>query len=590
VSWTPSSPPDASPTLVISAESITNLQQTPESSSKVMLKVFAQLPGQTQSTAHVFNFTSTSDARAEANAIKEALTSAIQTAKAAQNGTLATGGGSSAAMTIANAISGSRGGNIWEDDERLRNDVALQELLLREDPTLQKTFMEARRTKPDSISNTQFTSQFWSSRVHLLRAHAIAKTQNRGSYNVFSTLKREEGGTKMNLSAEHVHLIFAQYPLMRRVYDEVVPKRLKELDFWSRFFQSRLYMRLRGEKIDKNRDAVDKILDEYLDAPELSGLPQQRSQQLHIPRIIDVEGNEENHSQRKGNKPDQELRPQSLDKVPIIHTLNNLSEKLMAHMAPSDVDPSAPIGMDEETYNNLRLRDLQRDPEQDRVILKIRDQSQFFSDAQDPKANAEAAGLPQVDPQIAVMKMVAKLNKDFSLTTHEPHRADDEEREPPTYPSPAASHVLELVRQHRAQTEEIPSTSNLPESIYDRLLLTQATTTEFLSQFWAALLSGDASRVNEVASLVESLDRAMDRIKAVADDAEEARQELLTKSQRMVDGVFRRTGKRQRIDYDKIHGGKEVVNQLLGPTARAVGLAVERYRTALKDQTGSDEG
>ena len=111
----------------------------------------------------------------------------------------------------------------------------------------------------------------------------------------------------MNLNAEHIHMIFAQYPLMRRVYDEIVPGKLNEHDFWSRFFQSKLYRTLRGFKIDAKTEAIDAVLDAYLDAPELTGLRPTPSE-MHITKFIDLEGNEENHSQRKGNAPDYEFR------------------------------------------------------------------------------------------------------------------------------------------------------------------------------------------------------------------------------------------------------------------------------------------
>lgn len=408
VSWTPNTPLDATPTLVIAVSSITNLQQTPESSPKVMLKIFTQSKGETEPVGQVFNFSSPANGRAEANAIKEALTTAIQAYKAAQNSDAATSGASSAAMAIANALSSSRGGNVWDDDKKLKSDLDLQQSLMRDDPILQRTFEESRKLKPESLSNIQFTAQFWASRVHLLRAHAISRSQARGSYNVFSTLKpTSDGGDKrLSLSKEHVHLIFAQYPLVLRVYDDVVPKPYDETAFWSRFFQSKLFKKLRGLKIEQN-DATDAVLDQYLDAEEFSG-GRQTQREMQVPRIIDMEGNEENHSQRKGNAPYRELRPQSLDKVPIIRSLNNLSEKLMAQVAPSDVDPSQPIGMDETTYENLRLRDLAGDPEQNRIILNVRDQSQFFTDSEDAADNVqELKSLPPLDPH-AVIKTVCE--------------------------------------------------------------------------------------------------------------------------------------------------------------------------------------
>ena len=584
---------------MITVSTITNLQQTPESSPKVMLKIFTQPKGETEAVGHVFAFTSASNARAEANSIKEALTTAIQAYKAAQNNDAASSGGSSAAMAIANAISGGRSGNVWDDDDKLKADLDLQQSLMRDDPVLQRTFEESRKLKPESLSNTQFTAQFWASRVHLLRAHAISRSQARGSYNVFSTLKptSDGGDKKLSLSKEHVHLIFAQYPLVLRVYDDVVPKPYDETAFWSRFFQSKLFKKLRGLKIDQS-DATDAVLDQYLDAEEFTG-GRRMEREMQVSKIIDMEGNEENHSQRKGNAPYRELRPQSLEKVPIIRTLNSLSEKLMAQVAPSDIDPSQPIGMDETTYENLRLRDLAGDPEQNRIILNVRDQSRFFTDSGDAgDISKETTALPWIDPQTAITSVCDDLTRAFPrpgvgvirVDGFEQEEEDDEhsddEKEKEASPSArATSHIMELIRQHSAQTQEIPAQSGLSTSVYERVTLTHATTTEFLHQFWAAFLSGDASRANEIASLVESLNRAMDRIKAVADDAEGDRNELIKKAKRDAITIQERTGLRRRIDYQAIKGGAEVVHQLLGPSTSAVATALARYKKALQEQT-----
>lgn len=598
VSWTARTPPDATPALVITVSTITNLQQTPESSPKVMLKVFAQQKGQTEAVAHVFAFTSPSNARAEANAIKEALTTAIQAYKAAQNHDAGTNGGSSAAMAIANAVSGGRSGHAWDDDEKLKSDLDLQQSLMREDAVLQRTFEESRKLKPESLSNTQFTAQFWASRIHLLRAHAISRSQARGSYNVFSTLKptSDGGDKKLSLSKEHVHLIFAQYPLVLRVYDDVVPKPYDETAFWSRFFQSKLFKKLRGLKIDQG-DATDAVLDQYLDAEEFSGW-RPRERETHVARIIDMEGNEENHSQRKGNAPYRELRPQAVDKVPIIRTLNSLSEKLMAQVAPSDVDPSQPIGMDEVTYENLRLRDLAGDPEQNRIILNVRDQSRFFTDSSDVnEGSKESVSLAPVDPRAAIKSVCEDLAQafpqpgagvirvdSFEHEGEDDHSDDEREREPPPS-AKATTHLMELIRQHSAQTQEIPAQSGLSTAIYERVTLTHATTTEFLHQFWAAFLSGDGNRASEIASLAESLSRALDRIQAVADDAEGERNELIRRAKRDAITIQERTGLKRKIDYQAIRGGAEVVNQLLRPTISAVGTAVKKYRKAVQEQT-----
>ena len=78
----------------------------------------------------------------------------------------------------------------------------------------------------------------------------------------------------MTLSADRIRDIFEQHPLIKRAYDENVPKvtylvticgwqQLSEDEFWARFFMSRLKKKLSGERIT-DRDPVDDIMDKYL--------------------------------------------------------------------------------------------------------------------------------------------------------------------------------------------------------------------------------------------------------------------------------------------------------------------------------------
>ncbi|KIW25836.1 uncharacterized protein PV07_08978 [Cladophialophora immunda] len=609
VSWTPAQPPDAAPTLVLSAANITNLQQTPETNPKVMLKIFAQDPGQSEPVAHVFTFTSTKDPRGEANGIKEALANVIQAQKAAQTAAAtSSAAGQSAAMTMANAISGAgRAINIWEDDERLKSDVKLQQSLMQEDPLLQKTFKEALSLKPESISDAQFRAQFWSSRVHLLRAHALSKSQGKGSFNVLAGIKKDDGG-RMSLRQDQIRAIFEQYPVMRIVYDELVPRKIPDdKDFWSRFFQSQLLMKLRGLKFDPMRESRDQYIDvdHYLNHPLVTGL-RPTATEMHIPKFIDLEGNEENYF-GYGNRPDSELRPTTLDKAPIIRKLNAISEKLMAAVKPSDVDASAPIGMTEATYEQLKLRDLEGTPAQQNIILNIRDQSRFFSDSQSAQAggNAVADSNPfrNLDPAKAIKDVHADISAHFAqpgvgvIPIGEFEEDEDEDMDDEASPkvesgsSIALKHVLSLIRAHRDQTSPIPEASGLSTAIYDRLSLTHATTVEFLRQFWDAFLSGDPSRANEVASLVESLNRAHERINAIAEDAEKERQEIIRAKERELNERHDRAGKRHKFHHNSIKGGRHVVRQLLGPIIKSLDVAMRMYKQALEEQVkNSGEG
>ena len=579
-----------------------------------MLKVFAQAPGTPAPETHVFSFTSQTTARAEADAIKDALSKAIQSAKSGGVPLAAPGGSvSSAAMAIASAVSsGAQGGgdaNALYDDSKLRSDVELQQSLLKANPSLSKTFMESLRTKPESISSSHFTSQFWSTRIHLLRAHAIERNQTRGQYNVLSTIRpmTVDNATRLSISKEQIQLIFSQHSLVKRVYDENVPK-LSEEAFWSRFFQSRLFKKLKGERITDN-DPPDNILDKYLSYDEDA----ERSARLmaaHVPHIIDVEGNEENHSQRKGNAPDWTMRPSN--KVPIFRTLNTLSEKIMSHVAPNDVDPSLPIGVDEETFNSLALRDLQGDPEENQRILNIKDQSRFFASDKDSGVSEDALRFAKQDPAQVLSSLrtdlsyfSANASLENAIGVDPKSDSEDDETEPKkghvgshSAISAATAQIMAAISQQRVQSDNLSSstsgfstvqsssTHGLSTAIFDRLSLTHATTTEFLQHFWNVFLSGDPSRADELSKLVETLDRAMDRIKAVADDAEADRKVEMEKLKKQAMEYYERTKRKIKPDYETVKGGAKVVNQLLGPTVRAIEIASGKYRKAVLEQTG----
>ncbi len=595
-----------------------DLQQTPEKNPRVMLKIFAQAPETSESEAHVFSFTSATAARAEANAIKDALQDAIQVAKSGSTLPAAPGGGaSSAAMAIAGAVTSTPGSGkttkSWYDDDKLKQDLSLQMSLLKANPSLAKTFAESQRTKPDSITKSQFSAQFWSTRTPLLRAHAIEKSQSRGTYNVLSTIKEYtvDNTKKVDVGREQIQLIFSLHPLVKRVYDENVPK-LSEKAFWTRFFQSRLFKKLKGEKIVES-DSLDNILDKYLqDEDDIERA--QRVTAAHVPHIIDVEGNEQNHSQRKGNRFDRTMRTETEGRVPLYKTLNALSEKLLAHVAPHDVDPSLPIGLDEETFNSLALRDLQGDAEENRVILNIRDQSRFFDSDKESGVSANALLYAKQDPAKVLQAVKADLSRVGSSTNLQTAiGVDDDSDSDDDEPSAArkghvgskaslaaaTAQILAAISERRARSDDLSSTGSttaqsstfgLSTTIFDSLSVCHATTSEFLQHFWSVFLSGDPARAVEISSRLESLDRALGRIKAIADDADAERQTEINKIKKQIQEHFERTGKRKRVEYESTPGGAKVVNSLLAPTVKAIEVATREYRKALAEQSQDSSG
>ncbi|KAH8600911.1 hypothetical protein B0O99DRAFT_609837 [Bisporella sp. PMI_857] len=596
--WVPLQPRDAPPGVSIKVADIANLQQTPESAAKVMLRIVEKSPGATEPTIHTFNFNSPTNPRGEANAVKDVLTSLISAIKASDasiprpNGQAA----AAAATSTANSVLSMSESERWYDDAQLKADIELQQSLMKKDPVLHRTYMESRRTKPDTITDSQFNAHFWSTRTNILRAHAVEIHQKRGSYNVLSSVKprQVDGELKMNISAEQVSLIFSQHPLVKQVYDENVPK-LNEMDFWSRFFLSRLFKKLKGERITEN-DGTDPTFDRYLDKSNEDMLVKKRQAETQIPHVIDLEGNEENQGGAKsGNKKDFTMIPSSTARVPIIRTLNSLSEKIMAHVAPSDIDPANPVGMDESTFNSLVLRDLRGNEEENRILLNIKQQSQFL--LRDKSEVSEEAKLyaNQVPSEVLLELEgdLADTENGIDLRTAigvlEDSDSEDEEKKVPHVGSKkslmdAQKHIMEGVSARRVETlgtSTKSSLAGLSEKVFTRLMLTHATTTEFLNHFWLIFLSGDVDRAGELAKMVESLDRAMDRINAVAAEAEKERQEIIARQRQHIKDVYAKSQKKIQWHPNSVGGGEKVVKEMMESIIKALSKASSDYRRAL---------
>ena len=588
-----------------------DLQQTPASSAKVSIKVVVQRPGAPTTDNYVFTFTSVESSKLEQSAITDALRKAIERSKAqdvSQSIQINETDGSSEKTAATNDQYSSRRktADDWLQDSRLKADVELQRSLLNSNPHLRKIFEQALLEKPESISNSQFSGQFWSTRLHMLRSFAVEKIQTPGAYNVLAEVKPKniDGTTRLNLSKEQIQLIFDQHPLVKRVYNENVPK-LTEMEFWARFFVSRLFKKLKGEKIT-DVDSTDPILDKYLNQ---SNEPDRfkYGYELHIPNFIDLEGNEQNHSQRQGNGPDLTMRPNSYEKVPILKVLNSMSEKMISHVSAIDNQTHAPIGVDEETFNEVRLRDLQTENTDNRVRLNIRHDSVFYlgetlkddqgeNRLRSRKSSESALQSQQIE--FGGEAIANGLDLKAVGEVHEDSDSDEEHGSAALFVGSksslraATTELIKAVKDNRKITDESwtnnfanqASTMGIPQSVSDSLSITHSTTIEFLHYFWAVFLSGESERAGELAKLVETLDKSLDRINAVALEAESEKMKQLAKMKKQWEEYQQRTRKRKPFDSSGMKGGANVVKQLMAPTIRAIGVATAAYRKAFEEQ------
>ncbi len=615
--WTPM-PATGPPTVSLALEKIMNLQQTPDGSAKVILRVIEKPKPSAEEGAppsqFLFQFTSPTDARAEANSIRDLLSQLLAAARENDPNVpkpvgqpTANGEGASAAMSFASTVNAKPTPPMWFDDNLLRADTELQQSLMTKNEDLTKTYSDALSQKPESISEAAFNDQFWSTRISLLRAHAIELNQKKGAYNVLSTIKprTEDGQFKLSISSEQISMILQQHPLVRRIYNENVPK-LTESDFWSRFFLSKLSKKLRGERVTEN-DNADVIFDRYLEADNSFSFASRITAAQKVPHIIDLEANEENQGGFKGgNRKDVEMRPRN--NIPIIKTLNSLSEKIMANVAPSDLDPSAPDGNpdDTRTIDELALRDLRAEAEASRIRLNVKAQNSFFSTTQNEQSEQAKLFQKQVPAEVLfeVHADLETLDDDGSggidlhkgIGVDSESESDAESKKPPAVGSHATrkraqTQILDGMRKRRSESattfhlvgytastaaDETPM--GLPADIAQRCTLTNATTSEFLKQFWGCFLSGDAARAPELAYHADSLRRSAARVEALAAEAEQARNQVIVARRREIKSVYERTGKKLR--WQPPGGGRDAVMALFEATSAGLNAALEVYKWA----------
>ncbi|KAG9187394.1 hypothetical protein G6011_05265 [Alternaria panax] len=620
VSWKSSATTNAHPPLSLAIADIGNLQQTPATSAKASIKIVVPDPAP-QAGNHTLTFTSAA-ARDDQQNITGLLRKWIEASKqqaapapappavAGEGGD----GGASAAMAMAQTVTaGGKDNQENYDDAKLLADTSLQMSLLNSSPALRQRFDRALAEKPDSVSVLQFSMQFWSTRVHMLRSHATEKSQATGTYNVLSVIKSKSvnGTLMLSLTKEQIELLFRQHPVVQKAYNENVPQ-LSEGDFWERFFHSRLMKKLKGERIQE-KDVLDPKLDKYLTYDETAD--NQDLLAASIPNFINIEANENNHSQKQGNRPDFTMNPTNYEKAPILRVLNRMSEKMMKEVPPSDASRHGPVGVDEETYKELQLRDLQRADDDNRVILRVQDQSRFFSAGQSVHTSTSAATYTKRTPAQALSTLqqdlrkfggdggqVSSINLHSTIDIDDESSSDDEESAPKTTKvgsktarSAASAQIIAAVKRRHLHNDDYASSKSIPtserakelhvsEAVLDNLTMTHNTTVEFLHYFWAVFYSGDPDRANEIARLIETLDKSLDRIKAVADMAEADRAARVEHARKENEFANQRERKKRKFDPEAIRGGAKAVNQIVDPLLRAIDAARSQYQKALQEQ------
>ncbi|EEB94959.1 hypothetical protein MPER_06148, partial [Moniliophthora perniciosa FA553] len=151
-------------------------------------------------------------------------------------------------------------------------------------------------------------SEFWEGREHLLLAQVASEAQKKGKPGQLVDPRPEavEGGEiKIRITPQLVHDIFDEYPVVAKAYNDNVPIKLSEEEFWKRYFQSKLFNAHRACIRSSAAQHVvkdDPIFDQYLEKDD-DELEPRRQRDTDVDLFVNLGATNEDHDMT-GNQKD----------------------------------------------------------------------------------------------------------------------------------------------------------------------------------------------------------------------------------------------------------------------------------------------
>ncbi|KAF9133401.1 RNA polymerase II transcription factor B subunit 1 [Mortierella sp. 14UC] len=344
-------------------------------------------------------------------------------------------------------------------------------------------------------------NEFWETRKGLLRNKAAIDQQQKGQSSAWLDLKPQTGESndvKYVMTPQVIHSVCQQYPSIKRAYDQFVPDKLSEGEFWKRYFQSRFFHRSRsGRGANEPDDEIfDKALEE--DEEETKSAPK-RIKLDHINRLVDLSTTEEDHLESY-TSPDSTMAAgktkESKEAMPLIRRFNRYAQRVLnstigpkrPHIGPDALDMSG-------VERSIVMEDLQEQKESSKIVLNIQDTRRYFeSQGGDMKSSKIPDG---VDPADILQRFYREytshdvvLNKPFAI------------------PESTFGALMDNVKLNRAKLLPPKDGSQLlTAKLYQDALACHAAGNEILRHFWA---STSLDKAAKHLRMIESLKKIQD--------------------------------------------------------------------------------
>ncbi|KZV74443.1 hypothetical protein PENSPDRAFT_732338 [Peniophora sp. CONT] len=407
---------------------------------------------------------------------------------------------------------GPSGGDLSISDFRLRKKVMIKH------PELGSLHKEL-------VMSGQITeTEFWEGREHLLIAQAAEDAQKKGRPGALVDPRPtlQNGDMKFVISPQLVGDLFEEFPVLKIAFDENVPSKLKEGEFWERYFQSKLHNMHRASirsTVAQHINTKDEIFDKYLEAPD-DGLEPRKPMDEDYEMLVDLTATHEDHEET-GNEKDVTMQAgKQKGALPLIRRFNEHSERLLK-TALGDGNPAKRRRLDrsdskelEHYYEQIDIDDLHQPESSAGIPLEMRDSQRYF------EARTEGAGPQGVAAQVDFQIALGAAKEDM--------REWDTRLAQLTVDRRAGDMALQTMTQSvAAQTDDRRHKDDIPETLFSQMRSVQTAANEFLRQFWSAIYPSarelapqtPAQKAQKAARMAGFLVKTPDKINALAREA-----------------------------------------------------------------------
>ncbi|KAI0082063.1 hypothetical protein K474DRAFT_1655997 [Panus rudis PR-1116 ss-1] len=351
------------------------------------------------------------------------------------------------------------------------HDFRLRKKVLLANPDLAKLHRELVMT--GQISE----NEFWEGREHMLLAQAAAENQRRGKPGQLVDPRPQtvDGEIKIVITPQLVHDIFEEYPVVAKAYSDNVPTKLNEAEFWSRYFQSKLFNAHRASIRSSAAQHVvkdDPIFDKYLEKDD-DDIEPRKLREGRVDMFIDLGATNVDHVET-GNEKDITMQAGKQKAVlPLIRKFNEHSSRLLNTALGEQPAKRRRLESGvEERYAQLDLEDLHDNQTAAGILLDMQDRQRYF----EGRSNENGALKEKTDVKAALNEFKVNLqgwHTKLSQLKLERSAAD--------------AALLDMTKNVSARLDVKMRKHDLPEGLFRSMTTCQTAANEFLRQFWLSI-------------------------------------------------------------------------------------------------------